>query len=140
MSFLKKYFDPGRDGMARDLGLLLLRASLGFSLVYAHGWGKFMRLVEGNMKFADPVGLGQGLSLGLAVFAEFFCAILVAIGLLTRLSTVPVIILFSVAFFVVHGDDPFGDKEKAFLFLAGYVVILLTGPGRMSLDQKLRRK
>lgn len=140
MSVLKKFFDPGHDGAARDLGLLLLRLSLGFSLVYAHGYGKLMRLVDGNLKFADPIGLGPGLSLGLAAFAEFFCAILVAIGLLTRVATVPLLIMFTVAFFVVHGDDPFGDKEKPFLFLAGYLVILFTGPGRMSLDQKFRRR
>ena len=140
MSFLKKYFDPGHDGMARDLGLLVLRVGLGFSLAYAHGWGKFMRVLDGNMQFADPIGLGPGLSLVLAAFAEFVCAILVAVGLFGRVATVPIIILFAVAFFVVHGDDPFGDKEKAFLFLIGYVALLLTGPGRMSLDQKLRRR
>ncbi len=140
MSVIKKFFDPGHDGAARDLGLLLLRLSLGFSLVYAHGYGKLMRLVDGNLKFADPIGLGPGFSLGLTVFAEFFCAILVAIGLLTRVATVPLLIMFTVAFFVVHGDDPFGDKEKPFLFLAGYLVILFTGPGRMSLDQKFRRR
>ena len=54
MSAIKKFFDPGRDGMARDVGLLLLRVGLSFSLVYAHGYGKLMRLLEGNFQFADP--------------------------------------------------------------------------------------
>ncbi len=140
MSFLNKYFDPGTDGMARDLGLLILRVSLGFSLIYAHGFGKLERLLSGNMQFADPIGLGPGFSLILAVFAEFVCAVLVALGLVTRAATLPLIIFFLVAFFIVHGGDAFGDREKSFLFLMGYLTILLTGPGRMSLDEKLRKK
>jgi putative oxidoreductase len=140
VSAIKRFFDPGHDGAARDLGLLLLRVGLGFGLVYAHGYGKFMNLIHGNMKFADPLGLGSELSFGLAVFAEFLCAIMVALGVLTRLSTVPLIILFSVAVFLVHGGDEFGVKEKAFLYLAGYLTILFTGPGRLSVDQKLRRR
>lgn len=140
MSALKRFFDPGRDGAGRDLGLLLLRVGLGFGLIYAHGYGKLMRLIGGDYGFPDPLGIGSGLSFGLAVFAEFFCALAIAIGFMTRLATVPMIILFAVAFFIVHGGDPFPDKEKAFLYLIGYVVLLLTGPGRMSLDQTLRRR
>ncbi len=140
MSVLRRFFDPGGDGGFRDLGLLLLRLGLGFALIYAHGYGKLMRVFEGNFKFGDPLGLGAGVSLGLATFAEFFCAIAIAIGFMTRLATVPMLILFSVATFIVHGSDPFPTKEKAFLYLVGYLVLLLTGPGRLSLDQKLRRR
>lgn len=140
MSALKRFFDPGGDGGYRDFGLLCLRLGLGFSLAYGHGWGKLLKMLDGNFKFGDPLGLGAGLSLGLATFAEFFCAIAIAIGFMTRLATVPMLILFSVATFIVHGSDPFPTKEKAFLYLVGYLVLLLTGPGRLSLDQKLRRR
>lgn len=141
MSAIKKFFDPGRDGMARDVGLLLLRVGISFSLIYAHGYGKFMNLLAGKGGgFPDPLGIGGPASLGLASFAEFICAVAVAIGFMTRLASVPVIILFAVAFFMVHGGDPFPEKEKAFLFLIGYLAVFLTGPGRYSLDQKLRRK
>lgn len=140
MSLLKKFFDPGRDGAARDLGLLVLRVGLAFGLAYGHGYGKLLRLIDGGGSFPDPIGLGSGPSHLLAVLAEFVCPLAVAVGFLTRLAAVPTIILFSVAFFVVHGGDPFLDKEKAFLYLIGYVVVLLTGPGRMSVDHKLRRR
>ncbi len=136
----KLLFDPGRGGAARDLGLLLLRVGLAGSLVYAHGWGKLMRLLDGSMRFADPIGLGPGPSLGLAVFAEFLCALLVLLGLAGRLATVPVVILFVVAYFVVHGGDPFGEKEKALLFLVGFLALLFTGPGRFSIDGLLRKR
>lgn len=140
MRALKRFFDPGRDGMGRDVGLLVLRVGLAYGLAYGHGYGKLLRLLGGEGGFPDPIGLGSGLSHALAVLAEFVCPLLVAVGFMTRLATVPTIILFVVAFFVVHGGDPFLDKEKAFLYLIGYLVVLLTGPGRMSLDQKLRRR
>ncbi len=140
MKALKRFFDPGRDGAARDFGLLLLRLGLGFSLVYAHGYGKLTRLLAGEgAKFPDPLGIGSQLGFGLTTFAEFLCAIAVAAGFMTRLATVPIIIVFLVAFFMIHGGDPFLEKEKAFLFLIGYVVLLFTGPGRMSLDETLRK-
>lgn len=140
MSRLRKFFDPGRDGMGRDFGLLLLRVGLGFGLIYGHGYGKLMRLLAGEGGFPDPIGLGSGLSHALAVLAEFVCPLAIALGFMTRLATVPTIILFLVAYFVVHGGDPFLDKEKAFLYLIGYAALLFSGPGRMSLDQRLRRR
>ena len=41
-----------------------------------------------------------------------------------------------VAAFVVHFDDPFGRKEKAVLYLVGYMIIFLLGPGKYSIDKK----
>jgi len=42
----------------------------------------------------------------------------------------------AVAAFIVHGDDPFGTKEKALLYLAFFIVIALVGPGKFSIDEK----
>ena len=118
-----------------DFSLLLMRLVFGGFMLINHGWGKFLRFFEeGPLRFGDPIGLGKELSLALAVFAEVGCAFLIAIGLFTRLSTIPAIITMLVAAFVAHWADPFGDKEHALLFLTGYVVILLLGPGRYSVD------
>jgi len=140
MSKWKRLFDPGHEGGARNLGLLLLRVGVSFSLIYAHGHGKFMGFLGGSDQFPDPLGVGSRLSLGLAGFAEFICAIAVAVGFMTRWATVPIIILFAVAYFMIHGGDPFGEKEKAFLFLVAYVAILFTGPGRISFDNYLAKR
>ena len=79
------------------------------------------------------------LSLALAVFAEFFCALAVAAGLWTRLAAVPVLFTMGVAAFLVHADDPLKVKEKAFLFGLLYLVVLLTGPGKYALDTWIAR-
>lgn len=38
------------------------------------------------------------------------------------------------AFLVFHAEDPFGEKELALLYLSAFTVLLVTGPGRFSID------
>lgn len=101
-----------------------------------HGWPKFQRLLSGEFKFADPIGLGPEVSLVLAVFAEFICAITLMLGFFSRISAFMLAFTMAVAAFIQHADDPFGNKEKALLYLVGLVAILLMGGGRYSIDDR----
>ena len=47
----------------------------------------------------------------------------------------PLIIAMSVALFVAHKGQVFGDGETAALFLVGYLILLLAGPGKISADR-----
>ncbi|XOV93284.1 MAG: DoxX family protein [Bacteroidota bacterium] len=122
--------------IATDLSLLILRLIAGIGIM-THGWPKFQKAISGNFQFADPIGLGSELSLILVVFAEFICGILVVLGLGTRFAAIILIINMSIIFFIVHAADAFGSKEKAFLFLGAFIVLLLTGPGKYSIDDKI---
>ena len=88
--------DPQRD-IATSIGLLVLRLGAGGMLLCGHGWGKLMKAGAGAPDFPDPIGLGPVWSFWLVVFSEVFCAGLVAVGLLTRLSTVPILGFLAVA-------------------------------------------
>lgn len=124
-----------------DYGLLILRLVMGLSMFYGHGLGKWERLFGAEeIKFADPFGLGPVISLALVVFAEVICALLVSLGLFTRLSTIPLIITMATAFFVAHLDDPFGRQEKVILFGFAFLAIFLMGPGKYSLDNYFTSK
>ncbi|MDB4655990.1 DoxX family protein [Flavobacteriales bacterium] len=123
--------------IAQDLGLLFLRLSAGGLMAYSHGWGKLQKLMSGDMGFADPIGVGEEVSLVLTVFAEFFCGILVAVGLFTRAALIPLIITMWVAVFIIHADDPFGKQEFGLLYLIPYLALYFTGPGKISLDKQL---
>ena len=92
----------------------------------------------GEIQFADPIGMGVELSLVLAVFAEFFCAILLILGFTSRLAAIPLMITMFVAGFIVHGADPFQVKEFALLYGIVFTALLITGPGKFSLDHILR--
>jgi putative oxidoreductase len=119
----------------QDLGLLVMRLAFAAFMVIGHGWGKFQALTSGEpIRFGDPIGLGPELSFYLVTSAEFLFAILVGLGVLTRLSLLPLIINMAVAAFVAHADDPFGRKEMSLLYLTAWVGLFLTGPGRYTLQ------
>lgn len=134
---MKKLLSTGTSGWMLDLGILIIRVAIGVFML-THGYPKLVRLFSGEeIRFADPFSLGPVPSLALAVFAEFFCSIFVAIGLGTRLATIPLIVTMSVAAFVSHGSDPFARKELALLYLLFYVLLLITGSRRFSVDRLL---
>jgi putative oxidoreductase len=126
------------ERLLRAIGVLMLRIGAAV-LMMSHGWGKVQMVLEGRWaEFkGDPIGLGNGLSLVAAAGAEFFCALLVGLGLFTRAAAAPVVFTMLVAAFVVHANDDFGTKEKAIVYALMFVVIMFTGGGRFSLDSLL---
>ncbi|HLV42899.1 MAG TPA: DoxX family protein [Brumimicrobium sp.] len=124
----------------RDVNALILRLVLGLSMFYGHGLGKWSALFSGgDIQFADPLGIGVVLSLGLAVFAEIICSLLVAVGLFTRLALIPLIITMGVATFIFHSGQVFGKFELPMIYFFGFIALLFIGPGRFSLDHIIKR-
>ncbi len=117
------------------MATLLLRVGLGSLMLVNHGLGKLMTYGEKSAKFADPFGLTPEVSLALVVFAEFFCAAFLIVGLFTRIAVIPLIIAMLVALFYAHDGQIFGDGEMAGVYLTGFIAILLLGPGKASLDR-----
>ena len=118
-----------------NLGLLLLRVGFG-GMMLTHGIPKLLKMISGDFSFGDPIGIGEPASLVLAVLSEVLFPILVVIGFKTRLSSIPVIITMAIAAFIVHAADPLGTKEKAILFLIGFIAIALLDAGKYSVDKK----
>ncbi len=118
-----------------NFGLLLLRIGFG-GMMLTHGIPKLLKMLSGDFSFGDPIGIGEPASLVLAVLCEVLFPLLVIIGFKTRLSAIPVIITMAVAAFIVHGSDPLATKEKAILYLIGFIAIALLGAGKYSVDRK----
>lgn len=147
------------EDTSSSLGLLILRLGIGGFLL-THGIGKLNMLLNGQFEmFGDPIGIGSVLSVVLVTISEFLCAILVMVGLGTRIASAVVVISMAVAAFVVHGADPWtmesaykifmaGEsefpvaKEPALLYLIPFLALVFTGGGRFALDAVLfsRRK
>jgi putative oxidoreductase len=118
----------------QDFGLLAIRLLSG-GMMLTHGLPKFDRLFgEGPVKFADPFGLGPEISLGLVLFAEVGCSLLVMAGFKTRWATLPLLFTMLMAAFYAHGSDPFSDKELSLLFFTLFLSVLISGGGRLSAD------
>lgn len=148
---------PPQMQFSTSLGLLIIRLGFG-GYMLTHGLGKLQMLISGEAaKFPDPIGIGGPASLVLITVAEFLCAILVMIGLLTRWAAFPVVIAMGVAAFVVHGGDPWtmqaaaeafaagtstswSSKEPALLYLLAFLALLCTGGGTISIDAWLRKR
>jgi putative oxidoreductase len=137
---MKKIFSTAFPDFYSHLCLLFVRIAAG-SFMLTHGLPKLARLTSGEeIKFADPFGLGPAFSLVLVVLAELFCSILIILGLGTRLASIPLIVTMLVAAFHAHADDPFGTKEKPLIFLLIFIVFLVFGSGKYSIDSIVSRK
>jgi putative oxidoreductase len=137
---IKRFFKTGTREEYLDILVLFLRIALA-AFMMTHGLPKLNKLLAGGeIQFANPFGLGPTFTLILVVFAEFFCSILIGIGLGTRLASIPLIITMFVAAFVSHGADPFRQKEMALLYLLFYVTLLIVGSRKYSVDYVLTRK
>jgi putative oxidoreductase len=135
---MKQLFSTAYSQSVLNIWLLLLRISIG-AFMLTHGVPKLMKLLGGDLTFADPFGLSAGASLVMAVFAEAICSIFIFVGLGTRLASMPLIITMIVAAFIQHADDPFGRKELALLYLLIYVTLLVLGGGKYSIDAVISR-
>jgi putative oxidoreductase len=130
----------GTMEFVEDLWLLILRAGVGASML-THGIPKLQMLFAGGeIAFPDILGIGVFWTLALVVIAEAVCSALLILGIVTRLASIPLVINMAVAFFVIHGPDPFGKKELALFYLLVYLNLLVFGGGKFSLDRWFRRK
>lgn len=125
-----------------DVALLVLRVWFGLALLGLHGWGKLMNFSAMTAKFSDPLGIGKTASLSLAVTGEVVCAVLIVLGLFTRVAAIGAGTTMAVAFWLVHGhklSGP-GNGEMAFVYLAAFVALFIAGAGKYSIDAKFGAK
>jgi putative oxidoreductase len=136
---MKRLFHTGTREEYLNILVLLLRISIAAFMI-THGWPKLTKLLAGGeIQFGNPIGLGPTLSFILVVFSEFFCSVLIGIGLGTRLASIPLMVTMFVAAFVSHGADPFGRKETALLYLLFYITLFIIGSRKYSIDYLLTR-
>ncbi len=135
---MKKLFSTAYTPAAFNIGMFILRLGVGILMIH-HGYDKLVHFPEYAAKFINFMGLGANVSLALTVFAEFFCSIFLILGLFTRLATIPMMINMGVAVVKGHNTDILGEAEHASLFFLIYLVILILGPGRISVDGMINK-
>ncbi len=127
----------------RDAGLLCLRVVFGLYLAFGHGLGK---ITGGPERWAQLGGVMEGIfGFGflptfwgfLAAIAEFVCALLVAVGLVTRPAALLVVINMMVAALAHISGVIDGGPEMALLYATLFLGLLFIGPGKYSADNSL---
>ncbi len=136
MSNAKSIFRADFLPTSADVGLLVLRVWIGASLLMLHGMGKWERLMGDEIRFASVFGLSPTMSLALAVLGEAIAPMLLIIGFASRWAALLSAITMFMALNVGHAFALSGDSsgELPFIFLAGFLTLVITGPGRFSID------
>ena len=133
-------FDSKWESQMMDWSYLLVRVGTALMMFFSHGYGKLMNFSNIAPHFSNPLGLGSTLSLLLVTGAEFFGALLLALGLLTRWSSFSLLFTMLVAAFIVHLTDPFKAKELAIAYALLFLLFTIYGGGKYSLDSLLKKK
>jgi putative oxidoreductase len=124
---------------------LVVRVIVGV-IIAAHGWQKLTQMGPANFGGQMLSGLGVPLPvfMGYVVtFVELFGGILLILGLLSRLAALLLTIDLVVAILLVKVNVGFlsgssgTGAELELALIAGLLVVLLAGPGKLSLDHVL---
>ncbi|MCC8070414.1 MAG: DoxX family protein [Bacteroidales bacterium] len=94
--------------------------------------------------FPTILGMSSEACLILMIINEILCSLLIMVGFLTRLSTIPPILsMIAAEYYILHdllpdtsiyGIDSTQPGYLPIMFIGIYVFILLAGPGKISLD------
>lgn len=126
-----------KEKILNDIVFLGLRAAIGVIFI-VHGIAK---LDPGFANYLPVLGLPVEMQVPLAL-AELIPGILIVLGILCRLSASLITIIMLGAIFLVKGAQSItGEKgiELDLILLASALVIMIVGPGRISLAQYAKR-
>lgn len=135
---MKKLFTTGYSSSAFNLAMFILRVGACI-LMMNHGYTKLVHFSEYSQNFIHFLGMSGQLTLSLVIFAEFFCAIFIILGLFTRLAAIPLVIDVAMAVAKGHDMEIFGKGELPALFVLVFITILILGPGRISIDGMINK-
>ena len=121
----------------------LIRAMAGMFLL-AHGWPKFFGNMAGNAAFFEKAGFHPGLYWSIAVgLVECIGGICLALGLLTRLVSIPILIFLATAVHY-HSGKGFYWNNLGFEYPLFWAIVvfhfLVRGGGPCSVDRWLGRE
>jgi putative oxidoreductase len=134
MSSYKKIMSTELHPRQIDWALLLLRGGMGLMMML-QGFPKFKGALAGDSAwFPSVFGLGAPLTLVLAAFAEFILPFLLVLGWYTRFALFLMLVETSIAAFMIYGGEPLTQRENTIFYLIAYAALILTGPGKYSLD------
>ena len=121
-----------------DIAQMGMRSVVGVIFI-VHGFGKF-----GNPGFGgwiSSMGIPTEMQIPIAL-AEFIPGILLIVGVLTRISASLISIVMLGAIFLVKGASNLTGEhgyELDLILLAACLVVIVAGPGRVSLSYALKK-
>lgn len=121
-------------GVFNNAALLLFRLMLGYEMIRVHGLKKVAAASGAPEVVPNPLGLPPKLNELIAEFSDLVAPVLVAFGLFTRLSAIPILAVTLTGYFVVHRRDALSVRDIPYMYSLSYLFIFLVGGGSFSLD------
>lgn len=126
-----------KEKILNDAVFLGLRSAIGVIFI-VHGIGKFN---SGFVNFLSSLGIPPEMQIPIAL-AEVVPGILLITGVFSRLSAALLSIIMLGAIFLVKGAQSIagdGGVEFDLILLASVLVIMITGPGKLSISQIIKK-
>ena len=136
---MKKFLSTQYSETAFNVASLALRLVFGLLMCIKHGLEKIQHFSKHEYSFADPFHIGHRWTLVLVIFSEVFCALMLVLGLFTRIAALVLLIEMAVAAAIIHKGASLAVHEPALTYLAAFFAILMVGPGRISVDGMMGR-
>ena len=126
-----------------NLARLFMRLFVGVMLLQ-FGVRHMVNFHELEATFPTVLNMSPSTSLILMIIIETVCSLLIMVGFLTRLSTIPpVIAMIAAEYYILHDMVPYlpvyglDSTDPGYLpimFIGIYLYMLIAGPGKISLD------
>jgi putative oxidoreductase len=130
---MNKFFSSSPLWQAQ--GIAIIRIIVGLFLIY-HGWEVFNKdkMLEYQTWDVFKTTFSPSLFVYTGKSCELVAGFLLVFGLLTRLASLIMIIIFLyISFFIGHAKIWYEDQHP-FLFVILALVFFVTGPGKWSMD------
>ena len=125
----------------RNLGLLILRLSIGTMLIH-HGYEKTADIENFADAFVRPIGIPFPIIASyIAAYCEIYGSWLLIGGLFTRIAALSIVGTIGVAIYhaIITSGFNIYLLELLILYMGGALCILLIGGGDFSIDRLLRK-
>jgi putative oxidoreductase len=132
----------GKSAPYAEFGPVFIRVLIGFHLFYGN-WGRLVQTPAYNDFVAMLARTHFPLPSVMAYVsagAQVVCGILYMAGLFTRPAAAAMVVNFVLALVMVHWGQPYPRQALALIMLCTSLFLLLHGPGRLALDNVVRKR
>lgn len=122
-----------------SFGLLFLRV-IGGALLISGRVSTWSALLDVHrLSTSAPFGIAGEFNWFLTLFSELLCTVLVMLGVFTKFTAVPPLVVMLVNALALPGGTAWSVREVYILYALPFFVLSFTGPGEYSVDGRFQK-
>lgn len=118
-----------------EMAILFLRVFIG-GVMLLHMIGKLQDYDNYVLNFQSIVGLNHATSFALTIFFEGLFAVMIIMGVGTRLSAslMAIVMIVSICEALMQGTVTDGESKLEFIYIGIYITLVISGGGRYAIS------